>query len=199
MKQGMVSNLFDIEFNKSFISGVFSTIAASFIIYIISKLCKSIYIKIKERKNKYLFVWTPKEPLRNKKDVTKNINEYPKDYKLDFAKSCFVFEDGKMIMVSGLESFKMHLIRFMNTEKDKYKIYDNTSYGVSFLLISNSIEDFNIKASTISGELLAFYSDWIKEIYGLKMHKTKNKIEIMLSVKGINDILSIDVDIRNIA
>lgn len=180
-----------MEFNKSLINGIIVTIIATFIIYIVSIL----YKKIKEQNEKYSSIWSPKEPLYNRNEFIENINNYPKDFMFDFEKGEFVIENGKILDIDGIECFKMHISKFMNTEKDKYKIYKNTEYGVSFLLKSNEDEDFNNKANTVANELLKFFNKWIKAIYGIKKYKNQSKIELLLSVKGINDIINITVDI----
>ena len=183
--------IFDMEFNKSFISDIFSGIVLAYIIYIVPKL----YKKIKEQNNKYSFRWIPKEPLYNKNEFIKNINNYPKDFMFDFEKGEFIIENGKILDIDGIECFKMHIIKFMNTERDKYNVYKNTEYGVSFLLKSNDEDEFKNKANTVAIELLKFFSDWIKAIYGIKKYKNQNKFEVLLSVKGIHEIINITVDI----
>lgn len=48
----------------------------------------------------------------------------------DFEKEEFLIKDGKVVVVEGLEALKIWVIKKLKTEKDRFKIYLNTEYGV---------------------------------------------------------------------
>lgn len=176
------------EFYTGLISGVTSTIIATFILYIIKNSRES----LKEKKKKYEYYWIPKNPVENSNKDIKNINSYPKDYNLGFEDWGVDTQDsGKFI--EGFDCFKIKLIKFMFTEKWKYKIYTD-AYGVSYnLMDAKNHEEFEQMSLTVSNEIIAFFNDYIIRIYSIKKFKDGAGIEISIGLKGINEIVTIDI------
>lgn len=48
----------------------------------------------------------------------------------DFDKGDFVLKDGKMIELHGVESLKMWIEKTMRTERYRFRVYENTAYGI---------------------------------------------------------------------
>lgn len=181
-----------IEFYMGLIGGVISTLIATFIIYVIKNSRES----LKEKKNKYQFSWTPKVSVENSNKDIKNINGYPKDYNLGF-KDWGVDTQDAGNFIEGLDCFKVHLIKFMFTEKWKYKIYSD-NYGVSYnLMDAKNQEEFEQMALTVSNEIIAFFKDYIIRIYSIKRFKDGTGIEIAIGLKGINEIVTINIPLKS--
>lgn len=51
----------------------------------------------------------------------------------DFTKSDIPMADGRIVLYEGLESVKLWIEKQINTEKDKYAVYENEDYGVTSL------------------------------------------------------------------
>lgn len=68
-------------------------------------------------------------------------NQFLKEPKFDFDKNEFVISMGKFVMISGLELIKQKIQKVIRTERNKYKIYDGTNYGIALekKLISNTL------------------------------------------------------------
>lgn len=58
-------------------------------------------------------------------------NQFLKEPKFDFDKNEFVISMGKFVMISGLELIKQKIQKVIRTERNKYKIYDGTNYGIA--------------------------------------------------------------------
>lgn len=174
--------------NKDFYLGIASTLIATLIIYIVSKTIK----RIKERKNQYDFVWIPNNPICNSGINVRSISDYPKDFKAEMVNGQIQGFDGRTTF-QGFESFRFHLIKFMLTEKWKYKIYTD-EYGISCNLIdSKTQEEFAQICQIISMEILSFFKDWIVSIHAIKKYKKEKGVEITIMLKGINNLVNIDV------
>ena len=63
-----------------------------------------------------------------------------KSYMFDFENGDFVVRDGKLIECDGIDAINVWIEKILRTEKDRYKIYDNTEYGCHLedLIIGNS-------------------------------------------------------------
>lgn len=177
-----------IEFYMGLIGGVISTLIATFIIYIINTKREN----LREKKNKYQYSWTPKIPVENNNKDIKNINSYPKDYNLGFEDWGIDTKDSGNF-IEGFDCFKVKLIKFMFTEKWKYKIYTD-AYGVSYnLMDAKNHEEFEQMSLTVSNEIIQFFNDYIIRIYSIKKFKDGVGIEVAIGLKGVNEIVIIDI------
>ncbi|GLI09667.1 hypothetical protein YDYSG_56990 [Paenibacillus tyrfis] len=154
------------------------------------------YLKNKflERRAKYEYQWIPEAPLRNQNEDLRRIDDYGKDIFFDFeGTKDFVMENGNFKMVSGFDCFKMHLQKFVNTEKDKYEIYSD-KYGITYLFTDvKSDEEFQGFSQTNASDIITNFKDSIREIHYIKKHRNKNYIQLGLGLKGRNNIVDIDV------
>lgn len=181
------------EFYIGLIGGVISTLIATFIIYIINNSRQS----LKKHRQKYQYSWTPKIPVENSNKDIKNINSYPKDYNLGFEDWGIDTQDSGNF-IEGFDCFKVKLIKFMFTERWKYKIYSD-AYGVSYnLMDAKNQEEFEQMSLTISNEIIAFFSEYIIRIYSIKKFKDETGIEIAIGLKGINEIVTINIPLNGI-
>lgn len=181
------------EFYIGLMSGVISTLIATLIIYIIKNSRES----LKEKKEKYQYSWIPEIPVENSNKNIKNINKYPKDFNLKFGDGIFDINNVEKF-VEGFDCFKMHLIKFMFTQKWKYKIYSD-AYGVSYnLMDAKSQEVFEQISLTVSNEIIAFFKDYIIRIYSIKKLKNGAGIEIGVGLKGINEMVTINIPLKSI-
>lgn len=176
------------DFYMGLISGVISTLLASLIIYFVNNTRRN----FKQKKEKYQYIWIPYAPIENNNEDIKHINKYPKDFKFEYKNGKFDLSDVERF-VEGFECFKIHLTKLMLTEKWKYEIYSD-NYGVSFnLMDAKNQEEFNQMSITVSNEILTVFRDFIMRIYSIKKYNDEKGIELSIGLKGINDIVTIDI------
>ncbi|MEH6940771.1 DUF2634 domain-containing protein [Bacillus sp. JJ722] len=80
---------------------------------------------------------------------------YGKSFLFDFDKGEFVFENGKMVVVTGKEALKVWITKVLKTEKFRFKIYEkeeekDTEYGVT---IEDLVIGHNFSQAFIESEL----------------------------------------------
>jgi hypothetical protein len=61
-----------------------------------------------------------------------SIDNFGKSFLFDFETGDFVVKDGKPVIADEKQSLYNWIQKILKTEKDKYKIYQNTDYGVKF-------------------------------------------------------------------
>jgi hypothetical protein len=94
--------------------------------------------------------------------------------------------------VEGVEAFKQAVIKFVNTPKNKYKIYEGTNYGTEHSLFTvNSSEEFTRQANSLAEQIVNYYGEWIDKIYCIK--KNGNCLIIEMKVYGMAESLCIDI------
>ena len=132
------------------------------------------------------FDWKPSSSIKSNKPG-KLIATYPKDYKFNF--KSIEIENGK---VEGAEAFKQSLIKFINTPKHKYKIYEKTNYGTEHNLFrSESTEEFIRQANNLAEQVIDYYGEWVERIYEIKMRN--HYLIFELKVYGIPNTFSVTI------
>lgn len=173
--------------NIDFIQGILTAVVLGAAGFAWSKL-KSYR---KKRKRLFDYIWKPEKPILNDFSNIKEIAEYKKSWKMIITEKGIDIDSGEMI--DGFDAFEQHLIKLVNTERDKYKIYKGSSYGVSYILTdAKSNEEFNSMAFIVAEEIMKNEEDWIKEMHSIKKIKDKNIIVIELGLKGIHEIVKIN-------
>ncbi|WFD10787.1 hypothetical protein [Tepidibacter hydrothermalis] len=154
---------------------------------------KELLKSIKENINKIrnIFEWKPSTPIINTKAI-KSIETYPINYKFNLETLEIENE-----MVQGIESFKIMLIKFVNTEKNKFKIYEGTNYGTEYTLftIDNNTEFFR-QAEELAKQIIEYFLEWIEKIYSIK--REKKYLIIEMKVYGKADTLFIKIPNANL-
>lgn len=173
--------------NKIIIIGVILVIfTTSSITLFFDRKAITEYIKEQMRKVKGNFIWRPSVPIKNNKTTIQLIKNYPRDYKMDFHNFNI---NGT---VEGVEAFKQAVIKFVNTPKNKYKIYEGTNYGTEHSLFTvNSSEEFTRQANSLAEQIVNYYGEWIDKIYCIK--KNGNCLIIEMKVYGMAESLCIDI------
>lgn len=144
------------------------------------------YIKEQMRRLKGKFIWRPSVPIKSNKTTVQPIKNYPKDYKMDFHN----FNINGTI--EGVEAFKQAVIKFVNTPKNKYKIYEGTKYGTEHSLFTvNGSEEFARQANSLAEQIVDYYGEWIDKIYCIK--RNGHCLIIEMKVYGIAESLCIDI------
>lgn len=165
-----------------------------FITLLITNMVKELFdinkiiIKAKEKVRSFTgsFDWKPSSPIKCNKPG-KLIETYPKDYKFNF--EAFEIENEK---VQGSEAFKQSLIKFVNTPKHKYKIYEGTNYGVEHALFtSESTEEFTRQANNLAEQIIDYYGEWIEKIYRIK--RENHYLILEMKVYGIPNTFSVTI------
>lgn len=102
-----------------------------------------------------------------------------KSFLYDFDKGDFVFKNGKLIELHGIDSLKMWIMKNMKTPKYRFRIYEGTEYGVTIEdLIGTNLPrayvEAEIKREVTESLLLSPYIDrlesWIFERDGTWMN-----------------------------
>jgi len=173
--------------NKAIIIGVILVIfTTSSITLFFDRKAITEYIKEQMRKVKGNFIWRPSVPIKNNKTTIQLIKNYPRDYNMDFHNFNI---NGT---VEGVEAFKQAVIKFVNTPKNKYKIYEGTNYGTEHSLFTvNSSEEFTRQANSLAEQIVNYYGEWIDKIYCIK--KNGNCLIIEMKVYGMAESLCIDI------
>ncbi|NRS14941.1 hypothetical protein HP398_00650 [Brevibacillus sp. HB1.4B] len=147
-----------------------------------------------EEKGLWEFEWIPSKPFVSESVSIKKIDEYPTDFHFDLEGSRDIeFEDGDIKIVKGFDCFKQQLVRLLNTEKDKYVIYEGTTYGLTYMFKSaeNRLE-FERMCQINIRDIMEQFDGWIREVHYIKKYADKQYIQIGLGLKGINEIVKID-------
>ena len=118
-------------------------------------------------------------------DNESNISSGTKTFLFDFNSGDFALCDGKLIECDGIDAVKVWIEKILRTEKDRYKIYDNTEYGCHLedLIIGNSYT-----AEFIEAELKREIEDALKQnsritsVTNFKISRNKNAITVTLEV-----------------
>lgn len=72
-----------------------------------------------------------------------------KSFLYDFNQGDFVLKNGKLVELHGVESLKMWIEKTMRTERYRFRIYDNTEYGV----ILEELIGMNLPRAFIEAEI----------------------------------------------
>lgn len=103
---------------------------------------------------------------------------YGKSFLFDFQQGDFVIRDGRLIKIEGIEALKIWIMKILKTEKDKYKIYEDTDYGTELknLIGQNLPRDF--VESELKREIKAALErhPMIRHISNLKISRDGAKI-----------------------
>ncbi|MGE7838002.1 DUF2634 domain-containing protein [Viridibacillus arvi] len=67
----------------------------------------------------------------NTEEIVEDLPPIGKSFLFDFKKGDFVFLNGKMVEIHGLEVLKQWILKVLKTEKFRFRIYDNVEYGVT--------------------------------------------------------------------
>lgn len=147
-----------------------------------------IIIKAKEKVTNYrgYFDWNPATPMQSNK-AEKLIETYPKDYKFNF--ETFEIDNEK---VQGGEAFRQSLIKFVNTPKYKYRIYEGTNYGTEHTLFtSENTEEFARQANNLAEQVIDYYGEWVEKIYRIK--RENHNLIFELKVCGVPNTFLITI------
>lgn len=128
------------------------------------------------------YSWFPASPLKNP-SATKNIKKHGKDIKLDF------YSKPKRLLnefVEGQDAFIQHLIMFIATPKNVYKIYEGTNWGNEQALTifrEKNLTEFKRQCEYMADCIIAHehFKDYIQEIYSIKRKKDALFIELKLN------------------
>lgn len=118
------------------------------------------------------------EKNKNIEEENKN-NKFGKTFLIDFQHRKFLKRDGKLLKTDDERSVRMHIEKVLLTEKHKYKIYENTSYGMEYQnnLRGRKYPNEFLKAEYVRelNEVLSKHPK-IKEIRDLKIELKRNTL-----------------------
>lgn len=67
----------------------------------------------------------------NVEETTEGIPPIGMSFLYDFDKGDFVYRDGKLVELYGVDSLKMWIMKVMKTERFRFRVYDDTEYGIT--------------------------------------------------------------------
>lgn len=71
--------------------------------------------------------------LNNLTNSSNEISQTGKSFLFDFEAGDFVVKDGKFVEITGKEALRQWIQKVLKTTKSRYKIYENTEYGITSL------------------------------------------------------------------
>ncbi len=152
---------------------------------IIGYWARDIYEWTKNECKPKKYIWRPEKPLINP-NANKDISKHPKDYRIDF-KSNYIENIGNC--VQGEEALLQHLIKYINTPKGKYKIYEGTSYGneqAQTIFTEKNLVEFQRQCERMMIKILKEenYVDYIEEVYSVERKRDELHIALKLCGNG---------------
>lgn len=131
-------------------------------------------------------------PVRMTEEIQKTVvdeqkNGY-KDIFFDVKSKKIVVEDGKVQIATKKQQIQQWLYLLINTEFGKYKVYENTEFGISFLYEMRGREYYS------SGFTIAQIQDELTE--KIKIHKwvdSVESIEIEKGFTGLNITITLNI------
>lgn len=146
--------------------------------------------------------WKPKSSIHSTLEPRLNVNDYKKDFKMDFINCDFVPNE----TVSGLDAFIQKFIKVLLSNKTPV-----IKYGLLELLPkSNNQAEFDSQCENLSSAIIAHkFSDstptdpnglgyTVEEIYSISRKKINeiNYLVVNVKVTGISNDLSIEVPLN---
>lgn len=64
-------------------------------------------------------------------EIEDELEPIGKSFAYDFSKGDFIYKDGKLIELFGIDSLKMWIEKVIRTERDRFGVYEDLEYGTS--------------------------------------------------------------------
>lgn len=83
----------------------------------------------------------PSQEVKIENVIETDVVKHGKTFGFDFNLGDFIVNDGKVVVLDGIEALKMWITKVLKTEKFRFKIYNtenNEKYGISLLELINS-------------------------------------------------------------
>lgn len=120
-------------------------------------------------------------------------------WNFDFATGDFLMKDGKIDVVKKLDALENWIRKVIKTDKNRYKIYTNTKFGLSADLkkIVNSDLNLSLKKMRIEEVLtnaLIINKDII-EVKNFKFEQIKRSLKVTFDVKSTFGTIEEEVEV----
>ena len=123
----------------------------------------------------------------NKNNIDKTSNG-GKSFSFDFSSGDFEIADGKLVEIDGIEALKAWIVKVLKTDKSKFRIYENTDYGVTDLkeLIASKYP-LPFIVSEIEREVkeTLLKNSNIKSVQDFKFERNKRELSVSFSAYTI--------------
>ena len=117
----------------------------------------------------------------------------------DFEKKKMVLKDGKVVLVSGKEKIKQWIELLIRTEVDKYKVYQDTGFGLTNLynLQGHQLFTSNYGISEMKSELKRSIEakEEVTSVQNIVISNNFDKLKIELTVIVDEEVISSEVNI----
>lgn len=137
----------------------------------------------------------------NTQEIEMDLPRLGKSFLYDFDKGDFVFKNGKMIEIHGLETLKQWILKVLKTERFRFRIYKDIPYGVTLEdLIGSSLPRAFIEAE-IKREVTASLLEHthIQEIQEWQFSHDGKWMRIKFRVVTVEGAFEIDEPIKKVA
>lgn len=127
---------------------------------------------------------------------TTEIAKLGKSFLFDFKKNQFIFKDGKLVEVEGVEVLKVWIEKTLRTEKFRFKAYDDVEYGV---ILEDLIVGHKYPRVFIDAEIKREITDalvrhpLIKSISDWKIEKDNPRAYISFKVNTVDNSFNQEV------
>lgn len=101
-----------------------------------------------------------------------------KSFLYDFEKGDFVYKNGKLVLVDGIEALKVWIEKVIRTEKYRFNVHKNIDYGITIddLIGSSFSNDFveseierEITEALLKNDYIVSLTDWEFSYEGSKV------------------------------
>lgn len=157
-----------------------------FIVLAVIIICIILILLVSEHNS---FAWTPIFPMQNTSGKVKSISEYPTDIALNDIGDLDLSRE----YVYGLDAFKQSIRIFIQTKRHESLLLGD-DFGIDeadTIFSEKRSKEFNRQCNSIAQHMLAFYSDWIVEIYGIT--RKGNWLIFELKVEGYPGTLKCEI------
>ena len=117
--------------------------------------------------------------------------------KFDFENGDFVLTDGKIELCTGDEALKIWIEKIIRTEKERFKIYENTQYGIVLEdLLVGSIFPKSFIESEVKREIeeALRQHESILGISSFEVNHSGQKLTLSFNVETINNTVAQEVN-----
>lgn len=108
------------------------------------------------------------------------------EYAWDFNNDCFIYRNGKNVIVTGNEALKVWIYKTLKTERYRYKVYEN-SYGVELeqfigTTVNNEEAAMQVERYVVEALLV---NPYIKSVESIEFTNENDILEFAIRVKTI--------------
>ena len=121
-----------------------------------------------------------------------------KSFLFDFNKGDFIYRNGNLVEVSGIEALKIWIEKIIRTERFKFNIYEDVSYGVTIQdLIGSSLPEGFVESELkreLSESILT--NPFIDDLLNWEFISEGSTLTIKFDVETNDELFSMEMMIK---